>query len=128
MAEAKSRFIIKRRDGETAVDDVIIETEGLSIGRAIQNDLVLNNRAVSRTHAGIKQLGADFWIYNLSTSNGTLLNGELVEQTPIQDGDHIQIGPFILNASYADNSLQITVEREIEVRPQAGQTGLLTSL
>ena len=80
---AKNRFIIKRKDKDDAVDDVLLESEGLTIGRLVSNDLVLNNRMVSRTHAGIKEIGKEFWLFNLSTSNGTNLNGELVEQTPL---------------------------------------------
>jgi pSer/pThr/pTyr-binding forkhead associated (FHA) protein len=43
---------------------------------------VLNNRAVSRTHAGIREFNGEYWIFNLSESNGTVLNGWLVEQSP----------------------------------------------
>src|ERR1044072_6892550 len=95
MTGALSRFIVKRKDGVSSIDDLVIDREGLTIGRSIKNDLVLNHRSVSRLHAGISQLGRDFWIYNLSAANGTLLNGELVERTPLMNGDLIQIGPFL---------------------------------
>src|SRR5436190_23108565 len=111
MAEVISRFVIKRKDSVNAIDDLVIDSEGLSIGRLITNDLALNHPAVSRVHAGIKQLGKDYWIYNLSESNGTLLNGELVDRTPLAEGDVVQIGPFQLQVSYADKALRITVER-----------------
>ncbi|MEW6130695.1 MAG: NAD(P)-binding domain-containing protein [Acidobacteriota bacterium] len=125
MTGALSRYIIKRKDGVSAIDDVVMDREGLSIGRSIKNDLALNHRSVSRVHAGINQIGKDFWIYNLSAANGTLLNGELVERTPLADGDLVQIGPFLLKINYNDDGLFIAVEREIEVNPIAGQTGLL---
>src|SRR5438876_9473027 len=86
---AKPRFIIKRKDGDVAIDDVMLESDGLTIGRLISNDLLLNHRAVSRTHAGIKEVGGDFWLFNFSASNGTSLNGELVDRTPLADGDVI---------------------------------------
>ncbi len=125
MTGALSRFIVKRKDGVSSIDDLVIDREGLTIGRSIKNDLVLNHRSVSRLHAGISQLGRDFWIYNLSAANGTLLNGELVERTPLLNGDLIQIGPFLLKVNYADPALLLSVEREIVVNPIAGQTGLL---
>jgi thioredoxin reductase len=121
MAEALSRFIVKRKDGVNVIDDLVIESDGLSIGRLIKNDLALNHPAVSRMHAGIKQIGNDFWIYNLSDSNGTLLNGELVERTPLAEGDLLQIGPFQLKINYSQNALVITIEREMELNPVAGQ-------
>src|SRR5262245_12907378 len=95
-----ARFVINRRDLVSDVDEVVVESEGLTMGRLIGNYLVLNHPAVSRTHAGIKQLGNDFWIFNLSESNGTLLNGELVERTALADGDVIQVGPFLLQVAH----------------------------
>ena len=73
---------------------MVIESEGLTVGRLIGNDLALNHPTVSRTHAGIKEIEGDYWIFNLSEANGTLLNGEQIEKTPLADGDLIQIGPF----------------------------------
>jgi thioredoxin reductase/pSer/pThr/pTyr-binding forkhead associated (FHA) protein len=113
----KNRFIIRRKDNDRGVDDIVIESEGLTIGRLKGNDLALNHRAVSRTHAGIKQIGSDFWVFNLSSSNGTLLNGELVDKGPLADGDLIQIGPYVLRVNYLQTALSIEVERELEVVP-----------
>ena len=45
---------------------------------------------------GIKEIDGDYWIFNFSEANGTLLNGEQIEKTPLADGDLIQIGPFFL--------------------------------
>ena len=118
---AGSRFIIRRKDRVTDVDDLVIDTEGLTIGRLVGNDLVLNHPAVSRTHGGIKQLGSDYWLFNLSRSNGTLLNGELVERAPLAEGDAIQIGPFLLGISYAGTALSIGVEMGLDVQPVEGR-------
>src|SRR5215471_3380110 len=120
--EPKGRFIIRRKDKLDQADDSVIESEGLTIGRSIGNDLVLNHRAVSRTHAGIKPILDQYWLFNLSTSNGTLLGGQLVAKVPIADGDLIQIGPYLLKANYAGKSLSITVEMEMEVRPLEERT------
>ena len=118
----KSRFIIQRHDKVSQTDDTIIESEGLTIGRLISNDLVLNHRSVSRTHAGIKEIAGQFWIFNLSASNGTLLNGQLAARVPISDGDSVQIGPYLLRMSYAGNALSIAVEIELDSRPVEGRT------
>jgi len=120
---ATSRFIIHRKD--IAVDEAVIESEGLTIGRLIGNDLVLNHRSVSRTHAGIKEINGEYWLFNLSTSNGTMLNGELVDKTPIADGDVVQIGRYLLQMRYTGDGLLITVEMEMESHPIEGRTSLL---
>ncbi|HJZ69987.1 MAG TPA: FHA domain-containing protein, partial [Blastocatellia bacterium] len=124
---AKNRFLIKRKDSDVSVDDVVLETDGLVIGRLISNDLVLNHRAVSRTHAGINRIGGDFWLFNLSRSNGTSLNGELVDKTPLADGDVIQIGPYLLQVNYLAQALAITVERQLQVQTADGSIVLPTA-
>jgi len=121
---SKSRFIIKRRD--KSVDNIILETEGLTIGRLTGNDLVLNNRAVSRTHAGIREFNGEYWIFNLSESNGTVLNGWLVDKTPLLDGDVVQIGPYSLLANYAEGALSLVVQMDTQVHPaEGGSTRML---
>src|SRR2546423_655780 len=111
---ANNRYIIRRKD--ITVDDVVLESEGLTIGRLISNDLLLNHRTVSRTHAGIKEINGEYWIFNLSSSNGTVLNGELVDKTPLADGDVLQIGRYILKVNYVEGALAITVEMEPEAQ------------
>jgi FHA domain-containing protein/cytochrome c3-like protein len=110
-----SKFYIVRKDLD--LDEVVIESEGLTIGRLIGNDLVLNHPTVSRTQAGIKAVEGDFWIFNLSNANGTLLNGELIERTPLANGDLIQIGPFIVTPNYEGGDLRIEVELSVNPLP-----------
>ena len=120
----KNRFIIRRTDGDAAVDDVVLESDGLTLGRLISNDVVLNHRAVSRTHAGIKEINGEFWLFNFSESNGTSLNGQLVSKTPLADGDVVQIGPYLLLVHYLNQALAITVERQLEVQTVEGAMSL----
>lgn len=110
-----NKFVIIRKD--LSLDPVLVESEGLTIGRLTGNDLVLNHPTVSRTHAGIKEINDDFWVFNLSEANGTLLNGELVDQTPLADGDVIQIGPFFLFPRYVADGLMIEVEMTVKPLP-----------
>jgi hypothetical protein len=110
-----SNFLIVRKD--INIDPVEIESEGLTIGRLTGNDLTLNHPTVSRTHAGLKEINGDYWVFNLSEANGTLLNGELIEQTPLADGDLIQIGPFFLYLKYTNDGLQIEVEMTVNPLP-----------
>lgn len=120
----KSRFIIKRKD--KSGDDIVLESEGLTIGRITGNDLVLNSRAVSRTHAGIRDFNGEYWIFNLSESNGTVLNGWLVDKTPLLDGDVIQIGPYSLLSNYVQGALSLTVQMDAEIHPiEGGSTRML---
>lgn len=131
----KSKFIIRRKD--SVVDDVFIESDGLTIGRLISNDLVLNHPAVSRTHAGItkaanipgvvedQENAGRYWLFNLSSSNGTLLNGENVDTVALFNDDVIQIGPYLIKLNYAEEALALSVELELKVQPLESRTAML---
>ena len=110
-----SKFIVIRKD--VTFDPVVIESEGLTLGRLVGNDLALNHPTVSRTHAGIKEIDGDYWIFNLSEANGTLLNGEQIEKTPLADGDLIQIGPFFIYPKYDDRDLRLEIEMTVNPLP-----------
>src|SRR5919108_1081584 len=119
-----SNFLVIRKDMN--LDPVEIESEGLTIGRLTGNDVALNHPTVSRTHAGIKEINGDYWIFNLSEANSTLLNGEMIEQTPLADGDLIQVGPFFLFPKYTNDGLHLEVE--MSVRPLPIESSTLSQL
>lgn len=55
-------------------------------------DIVLSDESVSRQHAKIRREGDEFFIYDLASTNGTFVNGELVIRAPLRDGDRISMG------------------------------------
>src|SRR5262245_41385518 len=103
-----SKFIIIRKDLD--IDPVVIEREGLTLRRLTGNDLALDHPGVSRAHSAIQGAEGDYWLFNLSEENGTLLNGEELEQGPLTDGDVIQIGPFFLTAKYDGGDLRLEID------------------
>jgi len=111
-----STFIITREDRN--VDPVTLLTEALTIGSLTGCDLLLNHPSVSRTHAGIKRVDDSFYIFNLSPSNSTTLNGKLVEQkAALAAGDQLQIGTFFLHIERIDaNALALSVTLKIATR------------
>ena len=111
-----SNYIIVRED--RAVDPVTIVSEGLMIGRAPNCELVLNHPTVSRIQAGISEINGRFYIYNLSRSNATTLNGRVIEaeqREAIADGDAVQIGPFVLYFEPRADTLTIRVTLQIAI-------------
>jgi|GEM_PF-4635051 len=65
----------------------------LRIGRAPDNNLILDDAQVSRHHAVITLVGNDYVISDLGSANGVLINGVRIQQpTILRAGDLIGIG------------------------------------
>lgn len=71
-----------------------ITTKWLRIGRELDNDVVVpDDGFVSRYHAWITYEKEHFWLEDLGSTNGTLLNGELLGRRELlASGDKIKIG------------------------------------
>jgi hypothetical protein len=64
----------------------------IKIGRTKSNDLVLDFPTVSREHAEFYFSGGAYFIRDLKSTSGTLVNGKKVESEILKQGDHINIG------------------------------------
>ena len=67
-----------------------------TIGRSSSNQLVLDDDMVSREHARVVSGSNVHTLYDLGSSNGTLVNGQRVTQRVLQVGDQITIGSSTL--------------------------------
>ena len=66
------------------------------LGRGNEVQIVLAEDMVSRRHARIRFQSGQFVIEDLSSTNGTFVNGEKVVTAPLRDGDRVLIGSSIL--------------------------------
>ncbi|MGH2452004.1 MAG: FhaA domain-containing protein, partial [Candidatus Limnocylindria bacterium] len=64
----------------------------LSIGRDPDNDLVLDDRRVSRRHAEVRLRLGRYTLYDLQSTNGTFVNGRRIAEMVLSDGDRISVG------------------------------------
>jgi predicted component of type VI protein secretion system len=73
---------------------VALEGDKLAVGRVESNDVCLPaDEEVSRLHASIEPMGAGWIVRDLSSRNGTFVNGERVAgDRPLQAGDEIRVG------------------------------------
>jgi pSer/pThr/pTyr-binding forkhead associated (FHA) protein len=71
-----------------------------TLGRALDNDIVVSHASVSRHHASIESANDGFQIRDLNSQNGTFVGDRRVTQTRIADGDAIRLGqaPFTFRA------------------------------
>ena len=69
----------------------------LSLGRQFDNDIVIEDKRVSRHHAQIRYEHNSFFLYDLSSANGTQVNGSPVQQVVLHDGDRISFGGVVVS-------------------------------
>jgi pSer/pThr/pTyr-binding forkhead associated (FHA) protein len=80
------------REGETFA----LERDRISLGRAPECDIFLDDVTVSRRHAVIARRADGFTIDDEGSLNGTYVNRRRVETADLQDGDEVQIGKYKL--------------------------------
>ena len=62
------------------------------IGRSKDCDIQLLDANVSRRHAELRQEGAAYWVVDLESTNGTLVNGRREKRAKLEDGDTVTLG------------------------------------
>jgi hypothetical protein len=77
--------------GSNEVHRVTIEHSPFRIGRCETSDLRIDSAQVSREHAQIYQRGGLWSIRDLGSTNGTQVNGKLVRESFLSDGDILAI-------------------------------------
>jgi len=80
---------------------VALPSQMVSIGRAPDNDVVVGDPATSGHHGRIEVRTGSFWISDLGSTNGTMVNGEPVIEKQLSDGDLIAVG---------QNTMRFTLE------------------
>lgn len=75
---------------------VPIDRQIYNIGRRADNDLVLDDPRVSRTHLQIRAIRGRFVLFDLNSTGGTLVNGNPVSEHQLAAGDVILVGGIAL--------------------------------
>lgn len=68
--------------------------EKTTLGRDDDNDIVLEGSSVSRVHSQVVLEGENFFIEDLGSRNGTLLNNIRIIKEQLRDGDELAIGEY----------------------------------
>jgi two-component system cell cycle response regulator len=119
--------------GEQLAAPIPLERDAVTLGRALEADVRVNDARASRLHARIiterdAETGAVVYrVADLGSTNGTLLNGEPVTESVIHDGDKLTIGEHLIRFELLDD-----IDREFQrhihrLLAHDELTGLLTS-
>ncbi len=119
--------------GELIAVPIPLEREEVTLGRALEADVRVNDAGVSREHARILTVRdpeaghTEYILEDLLSRNGTLLNGQKITRETLHNGDKITIGQHILRFDLLDE-----IDREYQKQihrliAHDDLTGLLTS-
>lgn len=81
-----------------------LESPQMTLGRAQENEMRINDVGISRRHARLVREGEGVYIEDMESANGTFLNGDrLSRRLQLRDGDKITLGSTtILKFTYHD--------------------------
>jgi len=77
---------------EAVVKEISLDKDTITIGRKAENEIVIDNQAVSSRHAQIKKEGDSVFIEDANSLNGTYVNGQKIQKCELYNGDVILIG------------------------------------
>jgi len=119
--------------GELMAVPIPLERDEVVLGRAVEADVRVNDFRASRLHARISaerdpETGVTrYKITDLDSTNGTLLNGQLIKEAFLDEGDKVTIGDYLFRFEMLDE-----IDREFQQQihrllAHDELTGLLTS-
>ena len=98
------KLTLARADRE---ETVVLESPELTIGRALDNTLVLTDIGTSLYHARIVHIRNRCYLEDLGSEHGTWVNGNLVSEYELKGGDQIRIGIYTLMFTVQDNTVDV---------------------
>jgi len=109
------KLIVTEADGKSR--EVPLDNERVTVGRHADNDIALNDKAVSGHHAVVITILSDSFLEDLDSTNGTLVNGKQVAKHPLSHGDTISIGRNSLRYEAEHSGDEDDFEKTMILRP-----------
>ena len=108
----------------SVIREMNLDKERVTIGRKPQNDIQIENLAVSSEHARIVTILNDSFLEDMGSTNGTLVNGNPIKKHILQNNDVIEIGKytlkFISDTPVANQTTPEDFERTMVLRAPVG--------
>lgn len=109
--------------GERVLEEIPVGPDPVTIGRLPDNTVVIDNPAVSGRHARVGLEGERYFVQDLESLNGTVLNDRLIVKEALRDGDVIQIGKHKLVFQRAGKD-EPSIQTKSAAAPKPSSTGL----
>jgi hypothetical protein len=101
------------------IKEVQITKDKTTLGRRPYNDIVIDNLAVSGEHAVLQMVGADVFIEDLNSTNGTYINGKAIKKQLLSHNDTVEIGKYKIKYLVEDGT---DYEKTMIMKPGAAPT------
>jgi len=89
-------WLVAERGGGLEAEERFDLIGGLSIGRSKESDVRIDDRYASGLHARVFSREGRYFVEDMSSTNGTLLNGATLKgEAELIDGDTVQIGDTV---------------------------------
>jgi pSer/pThr/pTyr-binding forkhead associated (FHA) protein len=88
--------MISLRFKDKEIDHWEFDRHQFKIGRTPDNDIVIDNLAVSRLHAVLEEEKGNYYVRDCDSLNGTLLNNQKIGRARLNNGDEICIGKHVI--------------------------------
>jgi VWFA-related protein len=106
---------------EGAEHEIALTGQELTIGRGPENALILADPLVSRHHARVLYEDGAYWVEDLASRNGTLVNGEETARRPLAAGDTIAIGGALI--AFRVKTVELSVVQPSAMAVSNGKAG-----
>jgi len=104
----------------------VLKDETITIGRMKGNTIVIDDASISLSHAKITRKNGKFFLKDLNSTNGTLVNGQSISDAPLKDRDRVLFaeiqGQFLeIETAVADAAAPVPI-------PVASQAAIVPAL
>ena len=118
---------ISLKFNEKVLKTIESDKNEIMIGRNAENDIVIENLAVSKVHARIVKQDGAYYIEDLNSTNGTYLNKIRITKKDLKNNDIISIGKHSLEIHFVkkgdinttqhikNDTMKLTTEKHIKM-------------
>ena len=101
--------------GAEAGREFIMRDREMGVGRGAENDVILADPSVSREHARLVFEAGQFTLVDLTSGNGTFVNGQKISRQRLQHGDEIAFGNAAFRFLEGDAAPPHLGDRELDM-------------
>lgn len=99
LDQSRLKFTVRSDEGERTIEAAI--SDRLVVGRSSSCDVSIVDKLLSRHHFAIEKDSGFFYITDLGTTNGTMVNGiKIVTRCKLKNGDVVQAGSLYITITW----------------------------